>query len=222
MIYFKNKNNDVYAYTKNDLEQSERITELELLLRDIEPTYNASSNNLTQSEIELVQAQSTLDEAINKIALEDDGETNSANNEELEKLTLLIAEKQSEYEDALNSFNSEKAVYQPIKDEYDAILPIFFNIRENLKTLKEMSQKEVDTHLNPPTSKEQLIVEAEQQKQALLAEANSAIAPLQYAENLGIATAEESASLVDWQKYSVCLNRVDTSTAPDIDWPQKP
>ncbi|MEY0961197.1 tail fiber assembly protein, partial [Providencia rettgeri] len=69
---------------------------------------------------------------------------------------------------------------------------------------------------------EQHIAEAEQQKQSLLAEANNAIAPLQYAENLGIATAEESASLVDWQKYCVYLNRVDTSLAPDIDWPQKP
>ncbi|MEX9953004.1 tail fiber assembly protein, partial [Providencia rettgeri] len=71
-------------------------------------------------------------------------------------------------------------------------------------------------------SKEQLIAEAEQQKQSLLAEVNSAIAPLQYAENLGIATTDESASLVDWQKYCVYLNRIDTSTAPDIEWPVKP
>ncbi|ENY6784384.1 tail fiber assembly protein [Providencia rettgeri] len=80
--------------------------------------------------------------------------------------------------------------------------------------MKKMTPKEVDAHLNPPISKEQLTAEAEQQKQSLLAEANNAIAPLQYAENLGIATDEESASLVDWQKYSVYLNRIDTSLAP--------
>ncbi|MBP6122565.1 MAG: tail fiber assembly protein [Providencia sp.] len=88
--------------------------------------------------------------------------------------------------------------------------------------MKKMSTKEVDAYLNPPISKEQLVNEAEQQKQSLLAEASTAIAPLQYAENLAIATTEESASLVDWQKYSVYLNRVDTSTAPDIEWPIKP
>ncbi|WP_243750235.1 tail fiber assembly protein, partial [Providencia rettgeri] len=141
---------------------------------------------------------------------------------EIEKLASLVAQKENEHEEALNSFNNEKAVYQPLKDEYDEILPVFFDIRESLKVMKKMTPKEVDAHLNPPISKEQLIAEAEQQKQSLLAEANNAIAPLQYAENLGIATDEESASLVDWQKYSVYLNRIDTSLAPDIDWPEKP
>ncbi|WP_409097267.1 tail fiber assembly protein [Providencia stuartii] len=85
-----------------------------------------------------------------------------------------------------------------------------------------MSAKEVDAYLNPPVSKEQLIAEAEQQKQALLAEANNAIAPLQDAIDLEIATEKETAALQEWKKYRVLLNRVDTSLAHDIDWPQKP
>lgn len=88
--------------------------------------------------------------------------------------------------------------------------------------LVEMTQKEVDAHLNPPISKEQLIAEAESQKQRLISKASEEIAPLQDAVDLSMATDEEEASLKEWKKYRVLLNRVDTSTAPDIDWPEKP
>nr|UJL16314.1 tail fiber assembly protein [Escherichia coli] len=45
------------------------------------------------------------------------------------------------------------------------------------------------------------------------------IAPLQDAVDLEIATEEERSLLEAWNKYRVLLNRVDTSTAPDIEWP---
>lgn len=74
----------------------------------------------------------------------------------------------------------------------------------------------------PPPPKEQLIVEAEAQKQALIAEAATAIAPLQDAVDLDMATPEEESALKEWKIYRVLLSRVDTSTAPDITWPVKP
>ncbi|ENI9457485.1 tail fiber assembly protein, partial [Escherichia coli] len=39
---------------------------------------------------------------------------------------------------------------------------------------------------------------------------------------LEIATEEEISLLEAWKKYRVLLNRVDTSTAPDIEWPTGP
>uniref|UniRef100_UPI002253CC71 tail fiber assembly protein n=1 Tax=Escherichia coli TaxID=562 RepID=UPI002253CC71 len=39
---------------------------------------------------------------------------------------------------------------------------------------------------------------------------------------LEIATEEETSLLEAWKKYRVLLNRVDTSTAPDIEWPANP
>ncbi|EON9774816.1 tail fiber assembly protein, partial [Escherichia coli] len=48
------------------------------------------------------------------------------------------------------------------------------------------------------------------------------IAPLQDAVDLEIATEEETSLLEAWKKYRVLLNRVDTSTAPDIEWPVIP
>ncbi|EKH3656387.1 tail fiber assembly protein, partial [Escherichia coli] len=35
-------------------------------------------------------------------------------------------------------------------------------------------------------------------------------------------TEEETSLLVAWKKYRVLLNRVDTSRAPDIEWPASP
>ncbi|AXD71428.1 tail fiber assembly protein [Salmonella enterica] len=64
--------------------------------------------------------------------------------------------------------------------------------------------------------------EAEGTKSRLLQMASEKIAPLQDAVDLGLATDDEKAQLDEWKKYRVLVNRVDTSTAPKIDWPKKP
>ncbi|MEA1062774.1 tail fiber assembly protein [Erwinia sp. HR93] len=74
----------------------------------------------------------------------------------------------------------------------------------------------------PAPSLEELIAIAEAKKSSLLAAASAAIAPLQDAVDIEIATDEEIAQLLVWKKYRVLLNRVDTSTAPDIAWPEAP
>lgn len=66
------------------------------------------------------------------------------------------------------------------------------------------------------------IDEAGAQKLGLLQAANEHIAPLQDAVDLGIAEEGEEAALLAWKKYRVLLYRVDTATAPDIDWPVTP
>ncbi|HIH9052046.1 TPA: tail fiber assembly protein, partial [Escherichia coli] len=52
--------------------------------------------------------------------------------------------------------------------------------------------------------------------------ASEHIAPLQDAADLEIATEEETSLQEVWKKYRVLLNRVDTSTAPDIEWTEEP
>ncbi|EEV7372025.1 tail fiber assembly protein [Escherichia coli] len=66
------------------------------------------------------------------------------------------------------------------------------------------------------------IREAEETKNSLMQVASEHIAPLQDAVDLEIATEEENSLLEAWKKYRVLLNRVDTSTAPDIEWPEEP
>nr|WP_250188266.1 phage tail tube protein [Escherichia coli] len=66
------------------------------------------------------------------------------------------------------------------------------------------------------------IREAEETKNSLMQVASEHIAPLQDAADLEIATEEETSLLEAWKKYRVLLNRVNTTTAPDIEWPTVP
>ncbi|BAE74840.1 Caudovirales tail fibre assembly protein [Sodalis glossinidius str. 'morsitans'] len=59
-------------------------------------------------------------------------------------------------------------------------------------------------------------------KKSQLDDAGRIIEPLQDAVDLNMATEAEKAALRAWKKYRVFLNRVDISTAPDIDWPTPP
>ena len=68
----------------------------------------------------------------------------------------------------------------------------------------------------------EITAQAEAKKSGLRAIADSAIAPLQDAADLDIAIEAETAALAAWKQYRVLLNRVDTSTAPDISWPVQP
>ncbi|CDH07631.1 putative e14 prophage; tail fiber assembly (fragment) [Xenorhabdus bovienii str. oregonense] len=76
--------------------------------------------------------------------------------------------------------------------------------------------------MNPPPTPEQLQQRAESKKRQLLGEAREKIDIWQDAVDLDIATDAEKSSLAEWRRYRVLLNRVDCSTAPDIQWPEQP
>lgn len=63
---------------------------------------------------------------------------------------------------------------------------------------------------------------AEQQKAALLAEAQTTISLWQTELQLGIISGEDKASLIAWMNYIKAVQAVDTSKAPEITWPVKP
>lgn len=76
---------------------------------------------------------------------------------------------------------------------------------------------------NPPEpTQAELISEAEANRAALMMAAGAAIAPLQDADELGIATDDEKEALTRWKRYRVMLNRLDLSAAPAIEWPELP
>ncbi|EBL2006179.1 tail fiber assembly protein [Salmonella enterica] len=66
------------------------------------------------------------------------------------------------------------------------------------------------------------VMEAKQKKAVYLAEAQSTISLWQTELQLGIISDDDKTSLISWMKYIQALNAVDTSTAPDIEWPVKP
>ncbi len=80
----------------------------------------------------------------------------------------------------------------------------------------------VDENKDDITTDADLIRLAETKKSLLMAFADNSIRPLERAKQLGIATDDELSLLAEWERYSVFLMRVDTSNAPDIDWPKVP
>ncbi|HBR3961092.1 TPA: tail fiber assembly protein [Klebsiella pneumoniae] len=63
------------------------------------------------------------------------------------------------------------------------------------------------------------IAVADMQKKELITQASADISIIQDAVTLNIATDEEKSRLTSLQTYRVLLSRVDTSTAPEIQWP---
>ncbi|MFP1740990.1 tail fiber assembly protein [Lonsdalea quercina] len=74
----------------------------------------------------------------------------------------------------------------------------------------------------PGPSAADFVAAATAHKTALRLQADAVIAPLQDAVDFGMATETEQIRLTEWKKYRVLLNRIDTSTAPDIIWPDEP
>ena len=74
----------------------------------------------------------------------------------------------------------------------------------------------------PAPSHDELVASAESEKLRLKAIADTEITWRQDAVDAGIATDEETSALAEWKKYRILLMRIDTSTAPEITWPQQP
>lgn len=125
------------------------------------------------------------------------------------------------YDDAQLSF-VERINAPDFDNEQEQIPDIFFEIDEKIKGLRKMTQTEIDAHINPPVTREELIANAEAQKQRFIDEAEMKIAPLARAKRLGIATADELQQLDELERYSVLLSRIETASAPNIDWPPLP
>lgn len=74
----------------------------------------------------------------------------------------------------------------------------------------------------PPLAREAQADAATWQKGQLLEKAGKAIAPLQDADDLGLATEEERALLLAWKKYRISINRIDVDQGDAITWPEVP
>ncbi|MFT4118678.1 tail fiber assembly protein [Bradyrhizobium sp.] len=83
--------------------------------------------------------------------------------------------------------------------------------------------KFADPVIEPP-SNEELSAAALAHRDSLLRIAALRIAPLQDADDLGISTTEEQASLTAWKKYRVALNRIEQQAGypASITWPDEP
>ena len=88
---------------------------------------------------------------------------------------------------------------------------------------EEISADEAMLLANPPPTTEQLIAQADVQKQSLINAAMQSIDVLQLKLRAGrTLTNAENVKLNAILDYIDAVNAIDTSTAPDITWPVKP
>ncbi|KNC88314.1 tail fiber assembly protein [Trabulsiella odontotermitis] len=76
-----------------------------------------------------------------------------------------------------------------------------------------------EPHIN---THEDDVMEAEANKIILVSEAERFMSGWVVDLTLGTISKEDKASLVAWRTYTKILKDVDTSSAPNIDWPDKP
>lgn len=74
----------------------------------------------------------------------------------------------------------------------------------------------------PQLTKDEMVMVEERKKASLISEATSVIEPMSDAQNGGYIEKRDIKRLDLWQRYRYALTNVDTSLAPDIEWPQKP
>lgn len=74
----------------------------------------------------------------------------------------------------------------------------------------------------PPRSHEQYVSDAERTKAQRLSYAQRRISLWQTQLQLGMISDADKTKLIEWMNYITALQAVDTSTAPDINWPQQP
>lgn len=109
---------------------------------------------------------------------------------------------------------------QPIEIDFIGDLPDTLTILEPKTEFDKWNGKKWVT--DTEAQKAVLVAQAEQEKAQRLEEANATITYLQDAIEVGLDDDDYQAKLTAWKTYRVLLNRVDTSLAPDIDWPEKP
>lgn len=74
----------------------------------------------------------------------------------------------------------------------------------------------------PPLTHAELVEQAEAKKQVLITEVHTETEMLRAKLALKRIKPDEESLLIAWLDYLDLLEAVDTSLAPDIDWPQKP
>lgn len=212
MKYFKDSNNDVYAYDDEQLRQIARLTELEQLLSEKQPFYVDAKNKVNNTLEHLEKCKAGLATAIE----------NESSEDEIAIFKDTVNDSTKNYEQAQIAFNEINVEYQSLQTEYNEVSPSYFEIRKNVSVMKKITVKEANAYSNPPISKEQLISEAEMQKQSCADDAEKNITILERKVRLNMATDDDKKSLNAWEIYSIKISDIDTSAAPDIQWPLKP
>ncbi|HIF3069263.1 TPA: tail fiber assembly protein [Salmonella enterica] len=90
------------------------------------------------------------------------------------------------------------------------------------KGLIPISEAEATEISNPPPIHDELVAQADAKKSSLLDDANATAADWRTELALGIISDGDKSKLTSWMQYIRDVKAVDTSTAPNIEWPIRP
>lgn len=109
---------------------------------------------------------------------------------------------------------------QPIVINFIGELPTNLTLLEPKTEFDKWNGKKWVTDIE--AQKAAYVTEADSEKAKRLEEAEKNISMLERKVRLGMATDDEKELLSQWEIYSINVTDINTSTAPDIDWPIKP
>lgn len=116
------------------------------------------------------------------------------------------------------AYNTENR--QPTEIDFIGELPLTLTLLEPKTEFDKWNGKKWVT--DTEAQQAALTAEANNEKMQRLNDAEQQIVMFERKVRLGMATDEETELLKQWEIYSVKVSDIDTSTAPDIDWPEKP
>ncbi|WP_336845373.1 hypothetical protein, partial [Providencia rettgeri] len=103
-------------------------------IQNKEPGYLEAKSIQEQAYLEVDSLKFQLDNAI-------EGEEAK---EVISSLTMALNEAAEAYNQAMAVYAPIDKEYQLLKEEYAAILPVFFEVRDNISAMKKMTPKEID------------------------------------------------------------------------------
>lgn len=134
--------------------------------------------------------------------------------EELEQARSVL----ESYDHAGDDYIAAQQRLDSLQEEINAILPVFYDIRENLKRLTLMTAEEVDEHINPKPTTEQLTAQARYKRDNLLSELDPIVSnPLRW----NSFTPDQQQALADYRQALLDVPQQE-GFPENIEWPIKP
>ncbi|MBQ0315791.1 tail fiber assembly protein [Providencia rettgeri] len=109
---------------------------------------------------------------------------------------------------------------QPIEIDFIGDLPTTLTILEPKTEFDVWNGKKWVTDIE--AQKAVLVADAEQEKARCLEEAEQQILMLERKVRLDMASVDDNERLTQWEIYSVRVADIETSLAPNVEWPEKP
>lgn len=123
--------------------------------------------------------------------------------------------------EAHDEYKQKQVETEDIQSQLDSVLPVFFNIRDKLKSMTELTGAELDEHLNPVPTTEQLSASVRAKRDSLLDELDSQLLRYERQEKLGIETNDTEAWYLAALQYAQDLRDMPQQAGfPwDVEWP---